>query len=88
MTGEEAGVITFAQTVLDQLNISPGHSQAGVVFFNANADSVLDPPVTSSRDDIEAAIAQYGTSPLYPTSGGATCPPTPLASGAARLPEH
>ena len=67
MSGQSSGVKTFALTLLDQLNIASGHSQAGVVFFNS-AGSVIE-TLSAVRSDIESAINSYGSG-QYPTSGG------------------
>ena len=66
MSGEESGVVTFATSILDQLNIVPGHSQAGVVLFNGNG--LTTQSLSFDRANIEGDINDYGT--VYSTTGG------------------
>ena len=65
MASEITGVRNFATSVLTQLDVATGHSQAGIVLFNGNALTTRQ--MTFTRSQIESSINDYGT--VYPCSG-------------------
>ena len=64
MAGEEQSVGDFARSIIDQMNISPAHSQASVVEFSWHGTTLI--PMSDNRAAIESAIGSYGP------AGGAT----------------
>ena len=66
MSGQQANVRAFANSVLAQLDIGANHSRAALVMFN-NVGLVAQ-SMSASRADLIASVAQYGTT--YPVMSG------------------